>query len=132
MSIFREYDIRGIAGKDLTTEVAESIGRAYATLAAVSSSSAEGFLEAVWVPEIHALAIWDMSPLAGPSSLGCSHGWNDDGTTLLVISWRYERCDCSSRDLQVDGSHGPNIASNGRILRNTKFYTKKIFKTYFF
>ena len=33
MSIFREYDIRGIVGKDLTAEVAESIGCAYATLA---------------------------------------------------------------------------------------------------
>jgi phosphomannomutase / phosphoglucomutase len=33
MSIFREYDIRGIVGKDLTVEIAESIGRAYATLA---------------------------------------------------------------------------------------------------
>ncbi len=33
MSIFREYDIRGIVGKDLTVDVADSIGRAYATLA---------------------------------------------------------------------------------------------------
>ena len=32
MSIFREYDIRGIVGKDLTMDVAETIGRAYATL----------------------------------------------------------------------------------------------------
>ncbi len=32
MSIFREYDIRGIVGKDLTPELAEKIGRAYATL----------------------------------------------------------------------------------------------------
>jgi len=32
MSIFREYDIRGIVGEDLTPEVAERIGRAYATL----------------------------------------------------------------------------------------------------
>ncbi len=31
--IFREYDIRGIWGKDLTTEVAELIGRAYAIFA---------------------------------------------------------------------------------------------------
>lgn len=31
MSIFREYDIRGIVGKDLTPEIAEKIGRAYAT-----------------------------------------------------------------------------------------------------
>ena len=32
MSIFREYDIRGVVGKDLTPEVAQKIGRAYATL----------------------------------------------------------------------------------------------------
>ncbi len=30
--IFRQYDIRGIVGKDLTVEVAEAIGRAYAVL----------------------------------------------------------------------------------------------------
>ena len=33
MSIFREYDVRGIVGKDLTSDVAESIGRAYGTMA---------------------------------------------------------------------------------------------------
>ena len=33
MSIFREYDVRGIVGKDLTPGVAESIGRAYGTMA---------------------------------------------------------------------------------------------------
>lgn len=32
MSIFREYDIRGVVGKDLTTKMAETIGRAFATL----------------------------------------------------------------------------------------------------
>ena len=32
-SIFREYDIRGIAGKDLTPDLAFRIGRAYALLA---------------------------------------------------------------------------------------------------
>ncbi len=33
MSIFREYDVRGIVGTDLTPEVAQSIGRAYGTMA---------------------------------------------------------------------------------------------------
>ena len=33
MSIFREYDVRGIVGKDLTSGVAESVGRAYGTMA---------------------------------------------------------------------------------------------------
>ncbi len=32
--IFRQYDIRGIVGKDLTVEAAEAIGRAYAALLA--------------------------------------------------------------------------------------------------
>ncbi|MCD6287807.1 MAG: phosphomannomutase/phosphoglucomutase [Candidatus Hydrogenedentes bacterium] len=31
--IFREYDIRGVAGKDLTAKVAEQIGKAYGTMA---------------------------------------------------------------------------------------------------
>ena len=30
--IFRQYDIRGVTGRDLTTEVAHAIGRGYATL----------------------------------------------------------------------------------------------------
>ena len=34
MSIFREYDIRGIVGKDLTPKLAEKIGLAYGTRAA--------------------------------------------------------------------------------------------------
>ncbi|MEO6666277.1 MAG: phosphomannomutase/phosphoglucomutase, partial [Nitrospiria bacterium] len=32
MSIFREYDIRGVVGVDLTFEIAERIGRAYGTM----------------------------------------------------------------------------------------------------
>jgi len=32
MALFREYDIRGIVGKELTDEVAEQIGRAFATI----------------------------------------------------------------------------------------------------
>lgn len=31
-SIFRQYDVRGIVGRDLTTEVAEAIGRGFAAL----------------------------------------------------------------------------------------------------
>ncbi len=33
MSLFREYDVRGIVGQDLTAGVAHSIGRAYGTMA---------------------------------------------------------------------------------------------------
>ena len=37
MGIFREYDIRGIVGSELTDDHAEQIGRAYATLARTKS-----------------------------------------------------------------------------------------------
>ena len=33
MSIFREYDVRGIVGTDLTMEMAEAIGKAFGTTA---------------------------------------------------------------------------------------------------
>lgn len=33
MALFREYDIRGIVGKELTEDIAERIGRAFATIA---------------------------------------------------------------------------------------------------
>lgn len=33
MALFREYDIRGVVGKDLTEDIAERLGRAYATMA---------------------------------------------------------------------------------------------------
>lgn len=40
MSIFREYDIRGIVGKDLTVELAEKIGRAYGSRAVRAGAKA--------------------------------------------------------------------------------------------
>src|SRR6185436_11060532 len=33
MALFREYDIRGIVGQELTEDIAEQIGRAFATVA---------------------------------------------------------------------------------------------------
>jgi Phosphomannomutase len=33
MALFREYDIRGVVGQELTEPIAEQIGRAYATVA---------------------------------------------------------------------------------------------------
>jgi phosphomannomutase/phosphoglucomutase len=39
MSIFREYDIRGVVGKDLTPKLAEQIGLAYGTRAAQSGAT---------------------------------------------------------------------------------------------
>jgi phosphomannomutase/phosphoglucomutase len=40
-NIFREYDIRGVTGKDLTPEIARAIGRAYATFLSAEKISGE-------------------------------------------------------------------------------------------
>jgi phosphomannomutase / phosphoglucomutase len=40
MSIFREYDIRGVVGTELTTDLAEKIGRAYGSLAVRAGAKA--------------------------------------------------------------------------------------------
>jgi len=40
MGIFREYDIRGVVGRDLTPELAERIGRAYGSLAVRAGAKA--------------------------------------------------------------------------------------------
>src|SRR2546427_6522962 len=40
MSIFREYDIRGVVGKDLTVDLAEKIGRAYGSRAVRAGAKA--------------------------------------------------------------------------------------------
>ena len=40
MSIFREYDIRGVVGTDLTVELAEKIGRAYGSAAVRAGAKA--------------------------------------------------------------------------------------------
>src|SRR2546426_7044970 len=56
-SIFREYDIRGVVGRDLTPDVAEAIARAYATYLRRSSSPSppgggEGAGEGVRLPVV--------------------------------------------------------------------------------
>lgn len=33
MALFREYDLRGIVGDELTEDIADQVGRAYATMA---------------------------------------------------------------------------------------------------
>ncbi len=39
MALFREYDLRGIVGEELTGPVAEQVGRAYATMAREQGAS---------------------------------------------------------------------------------------------
>src|SRR5262249_38837019 len=68
-SIFREYDIRGIAGRDLTPEFAECLGQAYAQYIA------------------------GRSPQAGRKNLTVSVGWDcrltsDSYSSALVAGMR--------------------------------------------
>mgnify|MGYP003507295003 CR=1 FL=1 len=39
MALFREYDLRGVVGEELTEAIAEQVGRAYATMAREQGAS---------------------------------------------------------------------------------------------
>jgi len=72
MSIFREYDIRGIVGKDLTIDIAESIGRAYATMAQLK--------------DVHTVAVGRDGRLTSPSLRdSLIKGLTNGGLTVMDI-----------------------------------------------
>ncbi len=102
--IFRQYDIRGIVGKDLDTVVAEGVGRAYGT-------------------QIRA-KITDRSPVVAvgrdnrPSSIGLADALIaglreagvdviDIGTVPTPIVWWAEKTQSTDGAIQITGSHNP-------------------------
>ncbi len=74
-TIFREYDIRGIVGDDLTVEVVEAVGRAYATR----------LREEVERPTV---VVGHDNRLSSPElAEALSAGLNASGATMLPESW---------------------------------------------
>src|SRR5207247_9304444 len=94
-SIFREYDIRGVVGRDITPDVAEAIARAYATYLRRSSSPSpprggEGAGEGVRLPVIVGRANRESSPwmrdaiVRGLRAGGCDLVGSGTGITPVV------------------------------------------------
>jgi len=101
-TIFREYDIRGIVGDDLTSAVAEAVGRAYASRLRES-------LEGPTVVVGH-----DNRPSSPELAAAVAAGLNASGVDVLQIGTvptpaLYYAADVWATDggIQITGSHNP-------------------------
>ena len=100
--IFRQYDIRGVVGDDLTPQGAEQIGRAYATLLAERGRSG-----AVVVGR-------DNRPSGEALRDGLVHGLTTGGVDVVdigtvptpVVYWALHHLDVAG-GIQITGSHNP-------------------------
>ncbi|MBI4680973.1 MAG: phosphomannomutase, partial [Nitrospirae bacterium] len=67
--IFRQYDIRGVWGKDLTGKIAELIGKAFSTYLLKSINKNKAKVTGGWDARLHSPAIRD-SLVKGLNSSG--------------------------------------------------------------
>jgi phosphomannomutase/phosphoglucomutase len=102
--IFREYDVRGIVGRDLDAGVARGVGRAYAALARArhpgeALSVAVGRDNRPSSPELAAALVEGLTA-GGVDVL-------DVGTVPTPMVWWAERTQGTDGAIQVTGSHNP-------------------------
>ncbi|HIE33885.1 MAG TPA: phosphomannomutase, partial [Candidatus Altiarchaeales archaeon] len=111
MSIFRAYDIRGIAGKDLGNEIAEKIGKAFATYVG-GGEIIVGYDARISSPELKEAVI------NGLVSAGCDVV--DIGmvpTPLVYFSVSHFKKDGG---IMITGSHNPPEYNGFKLLRGDK------------
>ncbi|HXT47761.1 MAG TPA: phosphomannomutase/phosphoglucomutase [Gemmatimonadaceae bacterium] len=100
--IFREYDVRGIVGRDLTADTAHALGRAYAAYTAQ-----KGVSGAVAVGR-------DNRPSGGELRDGLVRGLTESGVRVVdvgvvptpLLYWALTHLDVAG-GIQVTGSHNP-------------------------
>ncbi len=107
--IFREYDIRGIVGRDLTPALAGEVGRAYGTIL-VSRWGGKG--REVERPRV--VVGWDNRPTSPALMEALSEGLAGSGVDVLElgvvptpVTWWAETTLGVDGALQVTGSHNP-------------------------
>ena len=101
-SIFRQYDIRGVVGDDLTTEAAEGIGRGYATL--LAERGIHGAV-AIGRDNRHSGGALRDALVKGLTECGCDVV--DIGIAPTpVLYWSLHHCGVVG-GIQVTGSHNP-------------------------
>ena len=103
-TIFREYDIRGIVGNDLTAEVVKAVGRAYATRLRESSGA-----ESPTVVVGH-----DNRPSSPELAEAICEGLNASGADVILVDtvptpvlYFADREFGTDGGIQITGSHNP-------------------------
>ena len=100
--IFRQYDIRGVVGDDLTTEAAEGIGRGYATLLAE-----RGIHGAVAIGRDNRLSGGALRDALVQGLTACGYDVVDIGIAPTpVLYWSLHHLGVVG-GIQVTGSHNP-------------------------
>jgi len=105
--IFRQYDIRGITGKDLTVEAGRAVGRAYATRLAERAGASSGSRLAVAVGR-------DNRPSGGELRDALVGGLTEAGADVVDIGvlptpllyWSLHHLPVAG-GIQITGSHNP-------------------------
>ncbi len=103
--IFREYDIRGVVGEDLTPEVAEGVGRAYATELRRRRGGAE---------DLTVVVGHDNRPSSPELAAGITRGIQaagvhvvDVGTVPTPVLYYATKRYGTDGGIQITGSHNP-------------------------
>jgi len=122
--IFREYDIRGIVGADLTEDVVREVGQAYATTLRHS-------LEAEGVSRNPVVAVGgDNRPSSSPLAAALIAGLNASGADVIylgtvptpVVYWAEPELGADGA-IQITGSHNPPEWNGIKMtLRGRPFY----------
>jgi len=124
--IFRQYDIRGIVGEDLDTDVARGVGRAFASMA-----RADG------IPAPRVVVGWDNRPSSPALAEALMDGLRSSGADVLAIGtvptpmvWWAEKSltDAGGVDgaIQVTGSHNPPEWNGIKMSMGSSVYGERI------
>jgi phosphomannomutase / phosphoglucomutase len=103
--IFREYDIRGIVGVDLSPEVAEAIGRAYGSELRARLGGGDGLVVAVGRDNRPSSPELAEGIIRGIRAAGVNV--NDYGMVPTPVLYYAAARDGTDGGLQVTGSHNP-------------------------
>jgi len=139
-SIFREYDIRGIAGKDISRDFAEHLGLAYAEYAysklkkesltitlgrdcrLTSDDYAEGLTEGLTRGGIHVIKI---GVCPSPLTYFSVHRYQTDGAIMITGSHNPAEYNGFKIGIEKDTLHGEQIQEIKNLMLAGKFTERK-------
>lgn len=149
-SIFREYDIRGVADRDLTSEVVENIGKAYGTFLRRDKkySIVIGRDCRVSSPRIHdalikgilstGLHVTDLGLTTTPCLYFAVHYFATDGGIMITGSHNPPDQNGLKMNIGTSSLHGPQIQELLRMIQKQDFLkgsgklsTREIVSDYF-